>query len=92
MKGVAMAGETPKTRISIDVWEQAGHVAERMGLNGERAAIEAVFRCFHDAYVLGEVPMVVGDRLVVERQDSTPSEPATEANCATDLDNLLNGM
>ncbi|MEO1522053.1 MAG: hypothetical protein AAFU78_14910 [Cyanobacteria bacterium J06633_2] len=86
--------DTPKTRISIDVWEQAGQVAERMGLNGERAAIEAVFRCFHDAYVLGDVPVSAEEGRAnpdVIRIASTPSpEPEKEPNCAADLNNLLN--
>lgn len=85
--------DTPKTRISIDVWEQAGQVAERMGLNSERAAIEAVFRCFHDAYVLGDVPVSADEgrgNPDFIRITATPAEPDKEPNCAADLNNLLN--
>ena len=74
----------PSTRISKDVWEGARELAERMGLQNERAALEAVFRVFSDSYCAGVQP---GD-ITPPRKTRTGKTPQ-KADCAAALDAVL---
>lgn len=98
MRGATVA-ETAKTRISNDVWQRAGEVAQRMGLSGERAAIEAVFRCFHNDYVLGAFPdqgakgnIPLSPVTSMSEKTSELDELSETVNCAADLNNLLDTL
>lgn len=83
-----MTDTTAKTRISSDVWNKAGEVAERMGLSTPRQAIEAVFRVYADSYTIGQVPSIPTPSSVPKI--SAAAQPKVETlDCVAALDSLL---
>lgn len=71
----------PKIRVSEDVWKKARSVAVRMGLNSERAAIEAVFRVFADTYINAPPPSLT--------PTLEPPPHSEKSDCIAALDAVL---
>ncbi len=76
--------QSAQTRISIDVWDEAGNVAKAMGLANERQAIEAVFRVFSGAYMQGAK--------IAQTVTSSPPSPTLSALCIDETVNAAQAM
>ena len=82
--------QSAQTRISIDVWREAGNVAKAMGLANERQAIEAVFRVFSGAYMQGAtIAQTVTSAAPPSPERSSPNH---QVNAAQAMSDLMSGL